>query len=118
MTRIRELDVESLSPLEALTKLFELKRLADESKRVTPDRLSRSASGSYRCSLSTRIVANDDAVQSTEPLALALAPLAHQRAVRARSPARAVAADRVLPAVRQSSSLAQTTQGSSSVNSH
>jgi DNA mismatch repair protein MutS len=28
-TAIRELDVESLSPLEALTKLFELKRLAD-----------------------------------------------------------------------------------------
>jgi hypothetical protein len=26
---IRELDVESLSPLEALTKLFELKRQAD-----------------------------------------------------------------------------------------
>jgi DNA mismatch repair protein MutS len=29
VTAIRELDVESLSPLEALTKLFELKRLAD-----------------------------------------------------------------------------------------
>jgi DNA mismatch repair protein MutS len=29
VTAIRELDVESLSPLEALTKLFELKRLVD-----------------------------------------------------------------------------------------
>jgi DNA mismatch repair protein MutS len=29
VTAISELDVESLSPLEALTKLFELKRLAD-----------------------------------------------------------------------------------------
>ena len=29
VTTLRELDVESLSPLEALTKLFELKRLAD-----------------------------------------------------------------------------------------
>jgi DNA mismatch repair protein MutS len=29
VTAVRELDVESLSPLEALTKLFELKRLAD-----------------------------------------------------------------------------------------
>jgi DNA mismatch repair protein MutS len=29
VTAIRELDVESLSPFEALTKLFELKRLAD-----------------------------------------------------------------------------------------
>jgi len=29
VTAISELDVESLSPLEALTKLFELKRLAE-----------------------------------------------------------------------------------------
>jgi DNA mismatch repair protein MutS len=29
LSAIRELDVESLSPLEALTKLFELKRMAD-----------------------------------------------------------------------------------------
>ena len=29
VTAVRELDVESLSPLEALTKLFELKRLAE-----------------------------------------------------------------------------------------
>jgi hypothetical protein len=29
VTTLRDLDVESLSPLEALTKLFELKRLAD-----------------------------------------------------------------------------------------
>jgi DNA mismatch repair protein MutS len=35
VTAIRDLDVESLSPLEALTKLFELKRLADGES--TPD---------------------------------------------------------------------------------
>jgi DNA mismatch repair protein MutS len=29
VTTLRDLDVESLSPLEALTKLFELKRLAE-----------------------------------------------------------------------------------------
>jgi DNA mismatch repair protein MutS len=29
VTTLRDLDVESLSPLEALTKLFELKRLVD-----------------------------------------------------------------------------------------
>jgi len=29
VSAMRELDVESLSPLEALTKLFELKRLAE-----------------------------------------------------------------------------------------
>jgi DNA mismatch repair protein MutS len=35
VTAIHELDVESLSPLEALTKLFELKRLA--SGETAPD---------------------------------------------------------------------------------
>jgi hypothetical protein len=30
VTTLRDLDVESLSPLEALTKLFELKQLADD----------------------------------------------------------------------------------------
>jgi len=29
VTTLRDLDVESLSPLEALTKIYELKRLAD-----------------------------------------------------------------------------------------
>ena len=43
---------------------------------------------------------NDDAIKTHGPDGVTLAPLSHQGADRARSPAGAVAADRVLPAAK------------------
>ena len=47
--------------------------------------------------LAARIVANDDSIKIHGADGLALTPLTHQGAARARSPAGAAAADRVLP---------------------
>lgn len=47
--------------------------------------------------LTTRIVVNDDAIKAHGAVGVALASLSHQGADRARSPAGALAADRVLP---------------------